>query len=85
MKKKTRAVVRPNVREAQKHEAEVRLAAESPVITVREASALCHVPLNAVRGWIARGLLSYKQVGKCFLVKKAEVLEQLERDWRRGS
>jgi excisionase family DNA binding protein len=62
-----------------------KLRDESPVWTVREAAAYCHLPLNRIRTWIARGEISYRAEGKCFLLKKSEVIAMLERDWQRGS
>jgi excisionase family DNA binding protein len=76
-------LVRP--RAIEKLEALAKLRDESPVWTVREAAAYAHLPLNRIRTWIARGEISYRQEGKCFLLKRAEVIAMLEQDWRRGS
>jgi excisionase family DNA binding protein len=72
-------------RAVEKLESLRKLRDESPVWTVREAAAYAHLSLNRIRNWIARGEIAYREEGKCFLVKKAEIIAMLERDWRRGS
>jgi hypothetical protein len=62
-----------------------RLAAESPYLTVKEAAAWAHVPLNQIRQWIACGAIAHRQEGKAFIVRRAEIAEQMAKIWCRGS
>ena len=66
------------------NEVEVRLALESPALTVKEAAVFAHVPPNRIRDLISAGELSYQAQGKRFLVLRKDLEELLARGWRRN-
>lgn len=66
------------------NDVEVRLALESPALTVKEAAVFAHVPPNRIRDLIAAGDLGFQQQGKRFLVLRSDIEALLARGWRRN-
>jgi len=77
-------VVKKAKRKPVMSDVELRLALDSPALTVREAALYAHVPPNRIRDLITAGDLGFQQQGKRFLVLRADIEALLANGWRRN-